>query len=305
MDAKKTVDTFKVLFTNVQMTKPHMDGIARLSRIVTPILAAAGSETEWTASFPRAAVLKMWLEADEVRQVRGMFVAFQSSLLARLMPLSLEHLSKQHKRFLLEPSFISGLTAELDIEVEGGRGAKRGRVGAGGVSDEVDKFAVRDYKDALLKMALADGRPLSLGDSVGFRQFAAELSLPYVSRNALNLHFKNRVATLSLTAEEGGSGKGRGARGRGVDWMFVFRPLRSQCARRARASAQGGGPYFLRYPQIPPPRRHLTPHYPRERLGGRAPAASYYPVIPAPPLLGPCMDKRSIFSLSSILLSIL
>jgi hypothetical protein len=108
----------------------------------------------------------------------------------------MEHLSKQHKRFLLEPSFISGLTAELDIEVEGGRGAKRGRVGSGGVSDEVDKFAVEDYKDALLKMALADGRPLSLGDSVGFRQFAAELSLPYVSRNALNLHFKNRVKTL-------------------------------------------------------------------------------------------------------------
>ena len=99
-DAKKTVDTFKVLFTKVQMAKPYMEGIARLSSIVTPILAAAGSETEWTASFPRAAVLKMWLEADEVinaphlPHLRSMFAAFQSSLLARLMPLSLEHLRK-------------------------------------------------------------------------------------------------------------------------------------------------------------------------------------------------------------------
>ena len=83
----------------------------------------------------------------------------------------LEHLQRQHKRFLLEPSFISGaLTAEPDIEVKEGGGAKRGRVGAGGASDEVDKIDVEDYKDALLKMALADGRPLSLGDSVGFRQ---------------------------------------------------------------------------------------------------------------------------------------
>ena len=130
---------------------------------------------------------------------------------------------------------------------------------------------MEDYKDALLKMALADGRPLSLGDSVGFRQFAAELSLPYVSRNALNLHFKNR--------------------GWGVDWMLFFRPLRSQSARLCARRGAIFSPLSPNTPTAVPCNAPLSPR-------AAATAASYYPVIPAPPLLGPHMDKRSILSLS-------
>ena len=209
----------------------------------------------------------------------------------------LEHLQRQHKRFLLEPSVISGaLTAEPDIEVKEGGGAKRGRVGAGGASDEVDKIDVEDYKDALLKMALADGRPLSLGDSVGFRQrppwattrsrrwrtargwgatataVAVVVPPPPPPRRVV-------MAFLSLTAEGGGKGGRDEGLGAG-EWTgcYFFVP----CDRKARACAQGGGPYFLRYPRIPPLRCHVTPHYPRERP---LPLPPIIPLSPSPPSL--------------------
>ena len=98
---------------------------------------------------------------------------------------AVDHLASQHKRQVLDPNFIVGaLPAE-----PGGEKASKKHARTAASSGEVDKLEVEDYKDRLLTMAIADACPLGIGDRVGFRTFAQECGLPYVSRSALDRHF--------------------------------------------------------------------------------------------------------------------
>lgn len=94
---------------------------------------------------------------------------------------AIDHLGNQHKRQVLDPNLIVGaLPAE-----PGGEEASKKHARTAPLSGEVDKIDLGDYKDRLLSMAIADGCSLGIGDRVGFRQFALECGLPYVSRTAL------------------------------------------------------------------------------------------------------------------------
>lgn len=118
----------------------------------------------------------------------------------------LDHLEREHKRMLLEPAFVKGgVLLQAEDAHAAPAGAKRGRVSSGGggggvdgVHGGFDKFDVANYKKDLLEMVLADARPLSIGDSAGFRVFARRRGFPYVSARTLNNYFHEQYNDLVI-----------------------------------------------------------------------------------------------------------
>jgi hypothetical protein len=116
---KQSEDEFKALFIELRREKAELEGIKCLADIVTPIIALAGSETQFTASLPVPSVLRMWTASGRVAasqvHLSDMMYAFQSGLLQRLLPHRLAHLydPTKHSARVPEcpPDLLPGATA--------------------------------------------------------------------------------------------------------------------------------------------------------------------------------------------------